>query len=172
MIKNQNKNNIELTNVGSSGAIIIHNQGVEESSVIDDSEGTMPRESCDETNSYYNGSKKAISSAEPTPDQPKIKKSPVKKKKIVHSPSKNFVKKGYLSSDNQSTGSVRMRKSIKPDYLSPVKRNSGTKLKKKNPHVQKRTVNLKINKSKETIGKVNTFDVPKMRPSPSNRAYL
>lgn len=82
-------------------------QDVEQISNFNESEGIMPKESCDETNSYYyNESSRVPSSAEPTPEQPKIKKSPIKKKNGV-TPTKVVVKKDYLSSDNQSNGKCK-----------------------------------------------------------------
>lgn len=99
------KRTIDMTNIKPVKSPSKAEGDLEISSICNESEGPAPKESCDETNSYYNnGSKYIPSSAEPTPEQPKIKKSPVKQKRSTKSPSKVFVKKDYLSSDNQSTG--------------------------------------------------------------------
>lgn len=126
---------------------------IEESSQVE-SEGHMPKDSCDETNSYYrNGSRHALSSNEPTPDQPKPKKSPVKRS--FKSPTKVLVKKGYLSSENNSAGSHNKL----ADYTSP----SVGKAKKINPNAVKRTVDLR------TAKKFKNFDSPK--PRHTNTVY-
>jgi hypothetical protein len=114
-----------------------------------ESEGPMPKDSCDESNSYYykNGSKYAASSSnDPTPDKPKPKKSPLRRS--YKSPSKVVVKKGYLSSENRSVGSNKLA-----DYNSP----SAVKSKKHNPNAVKRTVDLRSKK------KLAMFDSPKVR---------
>lgn len=159
-LKNQDKKNLDI----------------EMSSTNNEVESVLPKESCDDGNSYYyKGSKYTISSAEPTPDQEKPKKSPIKKKqKVAKSPAKLFVKKGYLSSDNQSTGSNRQAKSIVNDYTSPIKRAPENRQKRRNPQASKRTVDLKVQKnmSKENLAKVSKFDSPQLKHSMTQKSSI
>lgn len=152
-LKIQSKQNMNMNTAPSIGNItplkieINKDIDISESSNYNESEDPMPRESADETNSYYNKSKNTLSSADPTPEQKKIKKSPVKCKKREKTPTKkNFVKGGYLSSDNQSTGSGRRIKNFEENKFSPSKRLLHAK-NKKIPQAVKRTVNLKVSRS-------------------------
>lgn len=159
-LKNQDKKNLDI----------------DASSTNNEVESVLPKESCDDGNSYYyRGSKYTPSSAEPTPDQEKPKKSPVKKKpKVAKSPTKMYVKKGYLSSDNQSTGSNRPAKNSVNDYTSPTKRVPENRPKRRNPQATKRTVDLKVQKnmSKENLTKVSKFDSPQMRHSATQKSSI
>ena len=114
----------------------------EESSNYNESDGTFPKDSWDETNSYYNGSRYNQTSSEYTPEQVKPNKPPIKAK-TYKSPTKKYVKKGYLSTENQSTDSKRSIKKKVNDYVSPVKQSKNKKKLIHNSHTVKKEVDLK-----------------------------
>ncbi|CAI2386714.1 unnamed protein product [Moneuplotes crassus] len=128
----------------------------EETSNFNETEGPFPKESCDESTGYYNDAKYIPFSKELTPDQPKVKKSPVKKN--PKSPGKAYVKRGYLSSDNQSTGS---HNNMVNDYVSPIKSSQIKPKFKKNSSTMKKSVHL-YNKKEQRGEKsyLNKFSSP------------
>jgi hypothetical protein len=133
-LKNMKKelSKIDITNVASNNKVVPNNRDIEANSNFEESEGTLPKESWDETNSYYNGSRNADSSNEPTPKQQKPKKSLVKVKNQINTPSRvSVAKKGCQSSENKSSGGTRKKKNEVNDYVSPVKKTIGTKPKMK-----------------------------------------
>lgn len=125
-----------------------NNKDIEFSESWNDTDSVVPKDSADDTSSYFNKSKYTVSSADPTPEQKNIKKSPLSTTKKIGkaSPKNHFVKKGYLSSDNQSTGSYKRGKKKEEVKQSPTKRLIATQY-KKHPAVTKREVDLKVEKS-------------------------
>lgn len=152
-VKNSSKSGLDttptvtnITPINVKDEVLNKDIDISESSQFNGSESPLQKDSVDDTSSIYAQSKYTVSSAEPTPEQKAIKKSPVKGvQKIGKTPQKPyFVKKGYQSSENNSTGSHRRAKKYEENKMSPAQRTYNVK---KNPSAAKKSITLKINKS-------------------------
>lgn len=80
-------------------------------------------------------------------------------------PKTTLAKKGCISSENKSSAGTRRKKNEVNDYVSPVKKNQGTKPKVKKQNMAKRTANLKTNRSKENLSKYKKFGAQRLNQS-------
>lgn len=110
-----------------------------------DGAGSLAHQLFSNTNEVLSSMKNSESSASPTPESLSIKKTV--RNKDYNNFTNTFVKKGYLSSDNQSSGSKTVEKNSESSGLKHSSKKSPRSSMKKSPHAAHRKVNLHLNNS-------------------------